>query len=99
MEYDELEFWLNFPATIQFQSKSDIRFFLFFSSFFLKQYTGMGIEVLRENESGYYGDQFAASQCTEIVKIFFFFCLEVEASEPTYHYFLFHTNHFLKLPA
>ena len=31
-----------------------------------------------ENESGYFGDQFAVPQCTEIVKTIFFFCLEVE---------------------
>ena len=44
-----------------------------------------------ENDFGYFGDQFAASQCTEIVKTIFF-CLEVEASEPTFHYFLYHTH-------
>ena len=54
-----------------------------------------GQSPLAEIKFGYFGDQFAASQCTEIVKtIFFCFGLEVETSESTFHYFLCHTNQF-----
>ena len=44
-----------------------------------------------------FGDQFVASQCTEIMKNIFV-CVCFEASEPTIHYFLHHTDQFLKLP-
>ena len=48
----------------------------------------------KTNLGFFFGDQFAASQCTEIVKTIFCFCLEVETSESTFHYFLCHTNQF-----
>ena len=55
-----------------------------------------GLSPLAENKFGYFGDQFVASQCTEIMKKKFFFFFE--ASKPTFHYFLQHTNQFFKLP-
>ena len=47
-----------------------------------------------ENKFGYFGNQSVACQCTEIAKNTVF-CLE--ASEPTFHCFLYHANQFLKL--
>ena len=52
-----------------------------------------------ENEFGYSGDQFAASQCTEIVKNFsFFFALKLKHQNQRFITFSITATNFLKLP-
>ena len=56
-----------------------------------------GAKPLIENKFGYFGDQFAASQCTEIVKtIFFFFALKLKIRSNIS--LLSVSRQFLKLP-
>ena len=42
-----------------------------------------------ENEFGYFGDQFAASQCTEIVKTIFFFFFALKLKHQNQHFSTF----------
>ncbi|WP_419626959.1 hypothetical protein, partial [Thiolapillus sp.] len=51
-----------------------------------------------ENEFGYFGDQFAASQCTEIVKTIFFFFFALKLKIRTNISLLSLSHQFLKLP-